>query len=549
MSALVDSGNAPPTNRHAPSRWAALGVCLFLAGIIWTVFGQTIGHDFVSLDDDENVYENLVVAKGLSLRAIGWAFTHAQVSRWVPVSTLAHMVDAQLYGLWPGGHHLTSVLLHTATAILLFLLMRELTAALWRSAFAAALFAIHPLHVEAVAWVSALQYTLSGLFFVLTIWAYLRYVRQPTRGRYGVMLLLFLLVLLSKEILLTLPCVLLLLDFWPLNRIPTVNAKGAPLSPPERWAAFGRLVVEKIPLFALSAGFVLTTFLSRRSFLQPVETFSLPVRIGNAFVSYAVYLRQMLFPSELTPWYPHPGRNLPVGQVLLSLAIVLAISAWAYASRQKRPYLLVGWLWYLGMLVPVIGFIQGGEQAHCDRYTYLSQIGLSIMLAWTAADIFAGWRYRRAFLATAAVAVLLPLVLCAHRQASYWRNSETLWVHTLASTTDNYVAHNNLATWLAQRKRMPEAVGHFQKALRIKPSSAEAQNNVGYALALLGRWPEAIGHYQQALRLKGDFINARMNLGDALLALGKSAEAQAQYDEAARQHPELFKQPAKPARP
>ncbi len=549
MSVPSNAGTGARENQAVPSRWATLGVCLFLAGAIWAVFGQTIGHDFVSLDDDENVYENPVVAKGLSLRAIGWAFTHAQVSRWVPVSTLAHMVDAQLYGLWPGGHHLTSVLLHTATALLLFLLLRELTAALWRSAFVATLFAVHPLHVEAVAWVSALQYTLSGLFFILTIWAYLRYVRQPTRGRYGVMAVLFLLVLLSKEILMTLPCVLLLLDFWPLQRLPALTATGTPIAPAERWATFWRLVVEKIPLFALSAVFILPTFLSRRSFLQPVETFSLPVRIGNAFVSYAVYLRQLFFPVELTPWYPHPGNNRPIWEVLLSLSVLLAISAWAYRSRQKRPYLLVGWLGYLGMLVPVIGFIQGGEQARCDRYTYLSQIGVYVMLAWTAAEVFAGWRHRRAFLAVAAAAVLFPLALCAHLQASYWRNSETLWIHTLASTTDNYVAHNNLATWLAQRKRLPEAIRHFEEALRLKPRSAEAQNNVGYALALLGRWPEAIGHYQQALRLKLDFVNARMNLGDALLALGKPDEAQAQYAEAARQHPELFQQPAKPTRP
>ena len=536
------STQAPPgtTDRGFPSRWHGFAVAGMLAALVAIVFGQTLGFPFVNLDDNENIYENPVVSKGLSAANIGWAFTHTQVSRWVPLSTLAHMLDAELYGLQAGGHHLTCVLLHLTATILLFVVLRGATGALWRSAFVAALFAIHPLHVEAVAWVSALQYALSGALFMLTLWAYFRYTRQPSVARYFLVAALFVLGLLAKEMLLTLPALLLVLDYWPLNRWPASGANSGARPPTTAWGLFR----EKLPLFLFSVVSAVVTLVALRSFRQDVVTYSWPVRIGNAFVSYAAYVGQMLFPQGLTPWYPHPGSGLVLAEVVLSALVVIGISVGAFMLRRTRPYLLAGWLWYLGLLVPVIGLVQRGEQARCDRYTYLSQIGLYIMIAWGVADLSARWRHRRAILGFAGAAVVVILAACAWVQTSHWRSSEALWRHTLAHTTRNYVAHINLAVGLAENGRLPEALPHFKLAVDLRPTSPEAQNNYGYALASSGRVAEAVPFYQNAIRLKGDFVNAHLNLADALVALGRANEARAHYDAASR----LMGRPVQPAR-
>jgi protein O-mannosyl-transferase len=534
MSRRVAATQTPTRGVPEANRGSILIVCLALAALILAVFGQTFRHEFVNLDDNENVYENPVVSKGLSVANTVWAFTHTQVSRWVPISTLAHMMDSELYGIRAGGHHLTCVLLHTATAIFLFLFLFEATAAFWRSAFVAAVFAIHPLHVEAVAWVSALQYALSGMFFMLTLWVYVRYARQPSTPRYFAVAGFFLLGLLSKEMLVTAPAVLMLLDYWPLRRWPGTASDGTSTVAPAPARSLRQLLLEKAPLFGLSVVSSAITIIALRSFRQPVLTYTWPVRIGNAFVSYAAYIGQMLFPQGLTPWYPHPGNELSGAEVILSAVVVLVISGVVFALRHTRPYLIIGWLWYVGVLVPVIGLIQRGEQARCDRYTYLSQIGLYIMIAWGAGDLCSRWRLRRLFVGAAAAAVLVILAVCAHVQASHWRNSEALWKHTLAHTTRNYVAHSNLAVALAESGRLPDALGHFEQAVRIRPTSPEAQNNYGYALTNLGRRTEAIPFYQNALRLKPDFVNAHLNLADALVALGRPGDAKQYYDAAAR---------------
>lgn len=527
-------GSPPTNNATAPGRGAVLAVCGLIAVLVLVVFGQTFRHEFVNLDDNENVYENPVVSKGLSLENARWAFTHTQVSRWVPLSTLAHMLDCELYGLRAGGHHVTCVLLHTAAAIFLFLFLREATAAFWRSAFVATVFAVHPLHVEAVAWVSTLQYALSGMFFMLTLWAYVRYARRRSAAGYGLVAVLFALGLLAKEMLVTLPAVLLLLDYWPLNRVATAGLADPTGSLRLPRSSILALVWEKIPLFVLSAISCAVTFVALRSFRQPVVTYSWGERIENALVSYITYIGQMSAPAGLTPWYPHPGNGLTLVEVAFAAVVLLAISAGAWAWRQTRPYVLMGWLWYVGMLVPVIGLIQRGEQARCDRYTYLSQIGLYIMIAWGVTDLCSRWRLPRAVLGAAAAVVVVILTIFAHQQASHWRNSEALWKHTLAHTTGNYVAHINLAVGLAESGRVQDALGHFEQALRIRPTSAEAQNNYGYALTVLGRLGEAVPFYQNALRLKPDFVNAHLNLADALVALGRPNEAQPHYATAAR---------------
>jgi tetratricopeptide (TPR) repeat protein len=535
MPARSPAPPAPAQISTGSFRESRLAICLGLIALVWAVFGGTLGYQFVNLDDNENVYENPVVSRGLNAGNVVWAFTHTQVSRWVPLSTLAHMLDCELYGLSPRGHHATCVLLHTAATVFLFLFLFEATGARWRSAFVAALFAIHPLRVEAVAWVSTLQYNLSGLCFMLTLWAYVHYARARSLARYAIVAGLFVLGLLAKEMLVTLPAVLLLLDFWPLRR-STLSPAGSSVRPSDASPAqsVSALVAEKLPLFSLSIVWCVIALVALRSFQKPVVTYSWAERLGNALTSYAAYLGQTFFPVGLTPWYPHPGAELSWPEVAFAALLLAAVSALVAKAWRSQPYLLTGWLWFLGMLVPVIGLVQRGEQARCDRYTYLSQIGLVIMIAWGVTEVTARWRRQRLILATIAAVIVTLLAFTARAQSAHWRNSEALWRHTLAHTSRNYVAHNNLAIQLAQSDRIAEALGHFEQAMRARPTSAEAQNNYGYTLALLKRFDEAIPFYENAIRLKPDFVNAHLNLGDALVALGREAEAKVHFANGAR---------------
>ena len=508
-------------------RWRVPGVCLFLAAIIWVVFGQTLGHEFVNYDDDLYVYENPVVQKGLTWEGFRWALTYGQIGHWHPLTWLSHMLDCQLYGLQAGGHHLTNILLHTATAILLFLVLRQMTGFLWRSAFVAAVFAIHPLRVESVAWVAERKDVLSAFFFMLTLGAYVRYVRRPpSKIRYGVMILLYALGLLSKNMLVTMPFVLLLLDYWPLNRLSGFSPR-----------VLLRRVAEKIPLFVLAVGSCVATALMPEK--VPAEyMLSFALRMENAVVSYVTYLWQMIHPSGLACVYPNPVNDVPLWQVAGALGLLLAISGVAWAFRKTHPCLVVGWLWYLGMLIPVIGMVQISYYAHADRYTYLPQIGLYLLLTWAAADLCAGWRHRRVVLGGGATVILVALIFCARTQASYWRNSELLWTHTLACTSDNFIGHNNLGNTLLQEGNMAEAVSHFQKALQIKPGYAEAHNNLGNTLLQKGSVNEAMVHYQKALQIKPDYAEAHYNLGNALLKMGNVGEAIAHFQKALQIKPD-----------
>jgi protein O-mannosyl-transferase len=497
-----------------------LAVCFFLVLMVFAVFGQTARFGFVNYDDDLNVYENPAVENGLSLNGIVWAFTHAQVNNWIPLTTLSHMADCQFFGLNAGGHHLVSVLLHAATAVTLFLMLRHMTGARWRSAFVAAVFAIHPLRAESVAWVSERKDVLSALFFMLTIGAYVRNVRHPSRPGRVAVIVLFALGLMAKSMVATLPLVLLLLDYWPLRRFN--NSRQ-----------FARLLEEKIPLFALSVASCVAVVVMPGLIITDSDRLPLLERIENALVAYAVYMRQMVFPAGLAMPYPNPANGPPLGEVALAFVLLAVISSGAYACRKKQPFLLVGWLWYLGMLVPVIGIVQiSSDASHADRYTCLPEIGLAMAATWATAECSTRWKYRRVVLAGLAVAVTGALMACASIQISYWKNSRSLWARALSCTVGNYIACNNLGIVFAKAGQAEPAIAQYRTALEIKPDYVEARNNLGVALARNGELDEAIAQYRKILETKPDYAEARNNLGIVLVTKGQVDEAIAQYRKA-----------------
>lgn len=509
-------------------RWLALGVCLILSSLIWLVFGQTLQHGFVNYDDPQYVLKNPQVVSGLTRSGIVWAFTHVYASNWHPLTWLSHMLDCQLYGLQPWGHHLTNVLLHAATAILLFLVLTQMTAALGRSAFVASIFAIHPLRVESVAWISERKDVLSGLFFVLTIGAYVRYIRRPTGARYAILLFLFALGLLSKPMLVTLPIVLLLLDYWPLGRWPDQSARTRRLR---------QILWEKIPMVALALASVVMTLIAQRLVIRPVAILSLPVRIENAFISCVAYIRQMFWPSDLALLYPLSPSEVRVLPALFSLALLLAISIGVFLARRHR-YLVTGWLWYLVMLLPVIGLVQVGIQARADRYTYLPQIGLCLLLTWVAADLFAHARWARAVRNALVVGIIGTLALCARVQASYWHDRETLWRMTVARTSENAPAYVNLGQALYENGKAAEAIAAFETAVRFNPKLPMAHSSLGVALLETGQPEQSIIHLQEALRLAPQFAEAHYNLGNTYLATGQGKKAIEHYSQAIALDPE-----------
>jgi tetratricopeptide (TPR) repeat protein len=527
-----------PGTAGLKDRWTVFGVCIFLAAIVWLVFGQTLHFGFVNYDDDEYVTENPEVIRGLTFKGIVWAFTHVHSANWHPLTWISHMLDCQFYGLNAGGHHLTNILLHTTATILLFLVLRQMTGFLWRSAFVAAVFAIHPLRVESVAWVAERKDVLSGVFFMLTLGAYVRYARQPwSAARYGLVMCLFALGLMSKPMLVTLPLVLLLLDYWPLNRW-RADAATQPVYRLGGWRVPRRVILEKLPLLGLVAASCVATLYAQTGAIRSLENLSLPLRVGNALISYVAYLGQMFWPSGLAVLYPLPANGGPPWEKILALVLLLLISAGVWVLRKTRSYLVVGWLWYLIMLAPVIGIVQVGSQARADRYTYLPQIGLYVLLTWAAADLCVGWRWRRVLLGGGSAIILAVLIFCAHAQTAYWRNNESLWTHTLACTSDNAVAHNNLGLALSQKGKVDEAIAQFQKALQINPDSAQAHNNLGAALFQKGNVDEAIAHYRMALQINPDYMEAQNNLGLALLQKGNVDEAIAHYQQALQIDPD-----------
>ena len=501
-----------------------VGVCICLVVLTWMVFGRTLWDDFVNYDDPRYIYQNTTITSGLNISGIAWAFTHIHSENWHPLTTITHMLDCQLYGLKASGHHFTNVLLHTIAVLLLFVVLQQMTGALWRSAFVAAVFAIHPLHVESVAWVAERKDVLSGVFFMLTLLAYFHYTRAPSNWRYLMVAFVFALGLMSKPMLVTLPFVLLLLDYWPLGRIKRQR--------PDIRRQLLKLAAEKIPLIALSAVSGVITFLAQRHAIGWTEQLPMLARINNAIVTYVIYVRQMFWPVNLAVFYPHPENRLPAWEIALALAVLISITSAAVILRKKARYFFTGWFWYLGMLVPVIGLVQVGWQGHADRYTYLPQIGLYIAGAWAVAGLSVSWRHRRMVLSAAALFVLGALSWSAWVQTSYWRDSETLFTHALAVTRNNDVAENNLGIIFLQKGQLDEAISKLQAAIDLRPENGPAHDNLAKALLQKGRLEEAMVHYRKFLEIEPHNVEARNILGTALIQQGHVKEAIQQWQEA-----------------
>jgi tetratricopeptide (TPR) repeat protein len=525
-------------------------VLLTLVALTWAVYGQTVRHEFVNFDDDLYVYNNPIVTRGLSIDSISDAFTRGQARNWHPLTTITHMADYQLYGLKTGGHHFTNALLHTIAVILLFFVFRQMTGAIWRSAFVAALFAIHPLHVESVAWVAERKDVLSGVLCMLTLLAYVHYTRAPSIWRYLVVIFLFVLGLMSKPMLVTLPFLLLLLDYWPLCRLEGARLTKEHTGDPSwhsRTCSTRAIVAEKLPLLILSAGACALTFALQKRATGAIPPLPFLWRVENAFTSYVIYVYKTIWPACLAVFYPHPNNSLPIWEVIFAVAFLLAISATVIVFRRKRPYLFTGWFWYVCMLIPVIGLIQVGEQGYADRYMYLPSIGLFLIAVWLGADLLAIGKSRSWPAVAIGVIVVVAMTWTAFIQTSYWRNSETLWTHALAVTSDNDFAHNNLGYLCVDRDDLDRAISHFEAAAQIrsgKPDphysvgSAFVQMNLADALSRKGQSDQAMIHYEQAIKLQPNYADAYYNRGNVLLTKGHIAEAIADLETALQIQPD-----------
>ena len=498
--------------------------------LTWAVFGQTLRYDFVNYDDPRYVYQNTRITSGISFDNVVWAFSHIHSENWHPVTTITHMLDCQLYGLRAGWHHFTNVLLHAVAVVLLFIALQRMTGTLWRSAFVAAVFAVHPLHVESVAWIAERKDVLSAVFFMLTLLAYVHYTRGPSIGRYLTVVLFVALGLMSKPMLVTLPFVLLLLDFWPLARIDGQRSNTG--------HQVLQLVLEKIPVLALCAVSSIVTFLAQRGAIGGTEQLPISARINNALVTYIVYIRQMFWPARLAVFYPHPENRLPLFEISLAVIVLIGITAAAFGFRKKAPYLMTGWLWYLGMLVPVIGLVQVGWQGHADRYTYLPQIGLYIAVTWAIIDLTRSWRFQHVALGAAALVVVGALTWRAWLQTSYWRDSERLFTHVLAVTGNNDVALNNLGIIFLERGQLDDAISKLRAAIDLRPENGPAHDNLAKALLKKGQVAEAMVHYRKFLEIEPENVEARNTLGTALIQQGHVKEAIDQWQDALALQPD-----------
>jgi Flp pilus assembly protein TadD len=521
--------------------WISLALVVATLAAYWQV-GR---NGFVDYDDREYVTQNRMVQAGLTLEGTAWAFTTGHAANWHPLTWLSHMADCELFGLNPGAHHRVSLLIHAANALLLLSLFLKMTGELWPSAFVAGVFALHPLHVESVAWIAERKDVLSTLLGLLTLLAYLRYVERPVFRRYLPALLLFLLALLAKPMLVTLPFVLLLLDFWPLRRLQAPSSGAGPKHPTRkkpivagrRKSASG-LLWEKVPFLVLSAAASVATILVQRAggAIMPVQRLPLVARFENALLSYVRYLGKMAWPDRLAVFYPYP-QELPAWQVAAAVLFLAGMSVAAGRLARRHPYLAVGWFWYVGMLVPVIGLVQVGLQSMADRYTYLPMVGTSVVVAWGAPALISRWRTGRAVLRIAAPAIPVLCGAISWHQVGFWRDSSALFTHAQDATGDNFVALNGLGSLKAAGGDYSGALGYYREAVRINPGYAEARSNLGIAYYKLGRLDEAIQAYRDALQSSPDYAEAHYNLGVALLATGRVDDAIGAYQAAMRSNP------------
>jgi tetratricopeptide (TPR) repeat protein len=501
-----------------PRHWQLIA-CIALVLATLAGFGGVVNHQFIQFDDLYYLTENPAIQDGLTLKSLTWALATTRAGNWIPLTWLSHLLDVQLFGLRPGGHHLTSLAFHVANTLLLFLWLLRATRSLGPAFLAAALFAWHPLHVEPVAWAAARKDVLSTFFWLLTLWAYLRYGERPGGGRYTLVFLCFLLGLLAKPMLVTLPLVLLLLDYWPLGRWGSGDITHK------------SLILEKLPLLVLSAFFGLVALYAQQAVgaVAPVGEISLGSRVATALVAYIWYPLKMFWPTGLAVLYPHPVEALPLWQPLGACFILILVSFLVVWGARRSPYLPVGWLWYLVTLLPVIGLVQVGNQAWADRYTYVPLIGLFIMGAWGVRDLTADLPGARVIRPVGAGIILTALLILTLVQVRYWRDSMTLFVHTLEVTTDNYVIHHDLGVALAKEGKGEEAARHFYQALRLNPYNARAQNKRGEELVARGQVAAGIARFQAAVRLKPDFVAAYNNLGLAYARQGEMDRALAMF--------------------
>jgi protein O-mannosyl-transferase len=506
--------------------------CL-LVGVTVAAYEPVRKYEFVDYDDDRYVTANPRVQQGLSWNNAAWALTATEVANWHPLTWLSHMTDCRLYGLNPAGHHLTNLLFHLANVVLLFLVLQQMTGAVWRSWLVAALFAAHPLNIESVAWIAERKNVLSTLFWLLTMWAYMLYARRPGWRRYLLVVGLFVLGLMSKPMLVTLPCVLLLLDYWPLGRLRGRSGGGddhqrlderdeVALSSNDFRRTVFWLALEKVPLFLLAAASSAITIKAQRMD-GALGAKQLPpgARLSNALVSYVGYIYKMIWPEQLAVLYPHPGEAIPGWHVIAAALVLACVTMLVIWWGRKFPYLAVGWLWYLGTLVPVIGLVQVGQQAMADRYAYIPLIGLFIIIAWGLADLTRRLPSRTYWLTCGTlIALLIVLTLANRRQLRHWQNSITLFERALEVTDNNEIAENNLGAVLVRKGRLDEGLAHLYEAVRLYPDYGTARANIAVTLlqkaniAALdeSRWQEAVELYRQALEWKPDLAEARAGL-------------------------------------
>lgn len=523
-------------------------ICLVLIVTTCAVYRQVFEHDFVNFDDNIYISSNRHVQEGFTVDSIAWAFTQRDISYWQPMTWLSLMLDCKIYGLSPGGFHLTNVLLHVLSSVLLFLVLNRMTGSLWRSGLVASLFALHPLNVESVAWAVERKNVLSAFFWMLTLLAYGRYAERSNLRRYLLVLLCFTLGLMAKSTLVTLPFVLLLLDYWPLGRFHLQQSRrhfeALPpvlIQPTSHRFPVYRLVLEKIPLFSLSAVSIFLCLWSaqRPGFVISIETRPLSLRIANALVSYVSYIGKMILPNDLAVFYPLP-ETVPWPQAAAAALVIVLVSSVALGLVRLRPYIFVGWFWYLGTLVPVIGLVQAGLwPAMADRFVYLPLIGLFVTITWGVHDLLAESRYRLAMMTVAAGIVLSALTVRTWTQLHHWKNSEALFEHTLKVTSRNYLAHHNLGVALAERGKKEEAISHYTRAIKFHPAYWQAHNNLATALAEQGKFEEATEHYQKALQIKPNDAGIHNNFATFLAQQGKTYQAIVHYSRALEIRPDF----------
>ena len=496
---------------------------ILLVVLSFWVYWPVTTHSFLNYDDQEYVTENPHVQNGLSIHNVEWALTAVHSANWHPLTWISHMLDVQLFGLDPGMHHLTNLILHILSTLLLFLVLRRMTGELWPSFLVAALFALHPLHVESVAWIAERKDVLSTFFWMATLWAYTRYVNSPNLLQYLWVSLFFILGLTAKPMLVTLPFVLLLIDYWPLKRF-SGSRSGT------------RLVWEKAPLlvFTLLSCWITLIAQHHAGAIKPSETYPFSIRIANALVSYVAYLVKMVWPHHLTAHYPHPGGSLSIGKVSGAALVLISVSVAVWCFRRRHPHLWVGWLWYVGTLFPVIGLVQVGSQALADRYTYVPFIGLFIMISYSLSSI----RSKPLIPITVFSIILAILTVQTRIQIRYWQNDMTLFSRMLDVTENNYRAHFGMGLALAGRGLLDQAAVHYREALRINPEYDRVYNNLGILFLKKGDVQAATTQFLKALQLNETNAKAHNNMGAAMMAMGKARQATYHFKKAVSINPD-----------